>query len=210
MNRALPFFITAALTVALVSPGFTGVGSSEPRRQTAKGVTAETETRPAITAETVGQLYKAGVIKTDAEVAAASFSPDGDLLATADYGGAVRLWSTPTLEESLAVKPSGSMVWGVSFSPDGALLAYWGLEKLVLWDIESGTLANTIDTHGDYASVAAFSTDGSMLVTGAIDGVIEVWESSSLGTSTGPSRLVPLMTTLATSSQPITPRMARS
>ncbi len=179
MYRALQLVITAALTVALVSLGFISVDSNQTPREKGEVMTAEIETRSVITAETVGELHKIGVIRTDAEMASASFSPDGHLLATADYGGAVKLWNTSTLEESLTVKPSGSMVWGVSFSPDSVLLAYWGLEGLHLWDIVSGKVVKTIDTHGDYASVAAFSIDGRVLVTGSLDGVIEVWESAT-------------------------------
>jgi WD40 repeat protein len=138
-----------------------------------------TVNKTVISANNVARLSVVGrVTSGGAEIAAASFSPDGNLLATADYGGSVRVWQVATLEEPFAIKPPGNMVWGVRFSPDGSWLAYWGLDGIVLWDLRSQEIAHIIDTRGKTLTIAAFTPDGQSLVAGYTDGTVEVWDTA--------------------------------
>jgi WD40 repeat protein len=56
-------------------------------------------------------------------VTAAAFSPDGTVLASADFDGAIRMWDVEThspLGEEIATP---SPAWSLRFSPDGETLA---------------------------------------------------------------------------------------
>jgi WD40 repeat protein/tRNA A-37 threonylcarbamoyl transferase component Bud32 len=68
----------------------------------------------------------------------ASFSADGQRLATAPGDGTVKLWDTTTGQQILSLTGPGSQVICVAFSPDGRWLAAGGVEGnkgiLRVWD----------------------------------------------------------------------------
>jgi WD40 repeat protein len=73
-------------------------------------------------------------------VTGVAFSPDGNLLATADADGTIRLWNLATGQAIGAPlrtfnRPSAGGVNGVAFSPDGNLLATADADGTVrLWN----------------------------------------------------------------------------
>src|SRR5262249_33147431 len=47
-----------------------------------------------------------------------------------------------------------------------------------LWDLDSGALQNALhDAHGDVVTALARNEDGSVLVSGAQDGTVAIWQS---------------------------------
>src|SRR5262245_2209858 len=118
-------------------------------------------------------------------VTALAFGPDGRLAVAAGdpaTAGAVRLYAfTPgpppraDLERTLAAHKD--VIHGLSFSPDGKLLATCGYDRLVkLWDAAGGKLLHTLKEHSDAVYGVAFSPDGKLLASAAADRAVKVWD----------------------------------
>ncbi|MGY1620501.1 BTAD domain-containing putative transcriptional regulator [Geodermatophilus sp. SYSU D00691] len=95
-----------------------------------------------------------------------AYSPDGALLATAGFDGALKVWdaATGTLVRTLQGAP-GTRVVAPSFSPDGRLVAasWHGDEGVArVWDVATGAPAGTFATRGEAepSLTTAFNPDG--------------------------------------------------
>jgi hypothetical protein len=88
-----------------------------------------------------------------------SFSPDGQLLATAG-GSSTWLWDVVTGSQVRQLPAGGP---AVSFSPDGRLLGTAGGGIARLWDVATGTLVRAV-TVGQARDIA-FSPDGELVAT---------------------------------------------
>jgi WD40 repeat protein len=112
-----------------------------------------------------------------------ALSPDGEHVAVAtwlpgDEVGAV--FDVNTGEEAFALAgpnccahPSSR---GVSWSPDGRLVAASSEGTARVWDAETGTVRHTLLGHTGFVLGVAWSPDSSRLVTGGSDGTAKVWE----------------------------------
>ena len=129
-----------------------------------------------------------------------AFSPDGSLLATANFDNAVRLYDARTRRLiAYGHSSAGGHSAGVNalaFSGDGKRLATAGLDKTArLWDVAE-TVARASKGKSDAAIVIAprvvfegnaqsvfavgLDADGSRLVTGGQDGSVHLWRVPSL------------------------------
>jgi WD40 repeat protein/DNA-binding SARP family transcriptional activator len=116
-----------------------------------------------------------------------ALSPDGKRVAVATWSpeevGAVFDVSTGEKAFALAgpnccANPNSR---GVSWSPDGRLLAASSEGTARVWDAETGTLRYTLLGHSGFVLSVAWSADSSRLVTGGSDGTAKVWEIGSDG-----------------------------
>jgi RNA polymerase sigma factor (sigma-70 family) len=118
-------------------------------------------------------------VRENRGVRSLAFSPDGRLLATADYvdqTAKVRDAGTGRVLHVLRGHTAG--VNGVAFSPDGKTLATAGLDRTVrLWSPRDGRLRATLRGHtedGVYA--VACSADGKWLASCGFDRTARVWD----------------------------------
>lgn len=110
---------------------------------------------------------------------AVAFSPDGRLLAVAEYG-AVRLLSAESRATLRRLEGMRGNVTDVCFSADGSrLLAAAGEPGLfgeaVLWNVSDGTVAARLLGHKDSLNCAALSPDGTLAATGSYDQSVILW-----------------------------------
>lgn len=123
-------------------------------------------------------------------VCSVAFSPDGKILAVAEYPGIIRLCDVPSGRVERTIKAPAWTPGSIAFSPDGKRLAagLWtgsqdGVSPpgndVVIWDVASGDPTRTLKGHTDAVRAVAFSPDGKLLVSGGDDGVARVWETAN-------------------------------
>ncbi|WP_242051375.1 nSTAND1 domain-containing NTPase [Nostoc spongiaeforme] len=147
-------------------------------QQTATGVKADTRIQVIATLQQA--VYETNTaIKTFKDVNSASFSPDGQLLATTSDDQTVKLWDINT-GKILKTLNDVNVARSVSFSPNGQLLATLSNnDKTVkLWDINTGKILKTLND-ADVVRSVSFSPDGKTLATGANDNTVKLWDITS-------------------------------
>ncbi len=103
-----------------------------------------------------------------------SFSPDGQLLATASYDNTVKLWNSNG-KELKTLTGHNDAVNSVSFSPDAKVLATASADRTVkLWE-RDGTILMTLKGHQGAITDVSFSPDGKLLATASADRTVKLW-----------------------------------
>ena len=130
-------------------------------------------------------LYSANTLNTATEppllvgndpVDAVTFTADGKMVIAAEEG-TIRFWDIASQTENGAAVDIGSSTYFVAVSPDGSLVATNGSEwnTIDLIDIASRSVKATLSGHTSTIKDAAFSADGSQLVSGADDNSVRLW-----------------------------------
>ncbi len=115
-------------------------------------------------------------------VSAYRLSPDGKVLASASLKtingnpqSVVQLWDAALgTELHVLVLPQSAL--GLSFSPDGTLLAVATGNDVQIWDVASGTQVATLSGHSAPVNLVAFSADGKSLASCGQDNQLILWQ----------------------------------
>jgi WD40 repeat protein len=76
------------------------------------------------------------------------------------------------------------VVWSLSFSPDGQLIASASRDNTVkLWH-PNGTLVNTLNGHSDSVTSVSFSPDSQLIASSSWDGTIRLWRRNGTAVRT--------------------------
>ena len=116
-------------------------------------------------------------------VRAATFSPDGQTLVTADENNIVFL-DLSTGKPKKTIRTAYNIV-ALAFSPDGKFLAVGSdppegsIDNLELWEMPEGKSRGFLRGHTNYVYSLAFSADGSILVSGSGDSTLRLWDPQS-------------------------------
>jgi photosystem II stability/assembly factor-like uncharacterized protein len=108
-----------------------------------------------------------------------AFVPDSTILVTGASGGNVALWDAATGDKARQLQgPSDDYPSSFSFSPDGKTLAAGFSKNIIIWDITSGQLINTItlDLNPVRINSLAYSPNGKSLAIGTEIGALIIWD----------------------------------
>ena len=118
------------------------------------------------------------ILHHDKAVNSAAFSPDGTRLVTGSEDGTARIWNVATGAEGTALK-GPVQISLVLFSPDGKRVLTLGINTQI-WDSASGVQLATLGSEDAFQDTAAFSPDGTRVVTGTYDdGKVSIWNAET-------------------------------
>jgi WD40 repeat protein/serine/threonine protein kinase len=116
----------------------------------------------------------------DGEVAAATFSPDGNKLLTASLKGRAQVWNAATGQRLGLPMEHAAEVVDASFSPDGGRVLTASLDHTArIWNANTGSPATPPMQHDDMVYSAAFSPDGRRVVTASEDKTARIWNADT-------------------------------
>ncbi len=82
------------------------------------------------------------------------------------------------VKEANRLEGHTDIVWGVSFSPDGEILASGSRDRTVkLWRPD-GTLLQTLNGHSDAITSLSFSHNGQFLASASLDKTVQIWRKN--------------------------------
>lgn len=115
-------------------------------------------------------------IAHDNSIMSITFSPDGEMIATASKDRTVKLWNR---QGDLLYTLIGHDFWvnSVAFSPNGETIATASEDGTIkLWNPQ-GRLLKTIVANQGYVLGVSFSPDGQVMASAGYDNTVKLWDS---------------------------------
>lgn len=109
-------------------------------------------------------------------VAVARWSPDGDLLATADAAGSVRMWKAESGEAGGTIVAAKWPITLLEWSADGKAIAVAGPAGPVHVFAPTGEPVATLPGHPGGVNCLAWAATGEQLASGGNDGKAVIWD----------------------------------
>ncbi|GAB4366453.1 MAG: NB-ARC domain-containing protein [Elainellaceae cyanobacterium] len=129
---------------------------------------------------TQADLKKSVFATTLSAILSVATSPNGQLLATADVEGEVRLWQAIDGQLLYTFKEHQNWVHTVQFSPDGQQLASGSEDETIrLWNLHTQECTHILRGHSSRVWCVAYSPDSQLLASSSEDGSMRVWDTQT-------------------------------
>lgn len=116
------------------------------------------------------------------DVLSVKFSSDNVFLATGGMDGKVKIWKTADGSLVQTINAHTDEVKQVDISPDGSMLVSASTDQTCkIWNFQTGEMLSTFgNVNGGVVWSAAWSPDGSKIVTGTSNGDVILWNVSGV------------------------------
>ena len=122
------------------------------------------------------------VLQNGSEVICATWSPDGQRIASASYDKAVRVWNADGTGQPLVLRGHIDAVYGAVFSPDWRRIVSTSWDRTVrVWNADGTGEPLVLRGHTDGVYGAVFSPDGRRIVSVSRDTTARVWNADGTG-----------------------------
>jgi WD40 repeat protein len=122
-------------------------------------------------------LTKSIFANTFSAVLSVTFSPNGEILATGDVDGEIRLWQVSDGQQLLTCKGHTNWVHSVAFLPENLTLISASEDRtLRLWDITTGECLRVFQGHTGRVWCVAPHPQGRTIASGSEDRKIKLWD----------------------------------
>ncbi|XHG02697.1 hypothetical protein AWENTII_006039 [Aspergillus wentii] len=127
-------------------------------------------------------------IAGDRPVSICRFAPDGQTIATGNWGGGIRLLTVPNLEEKASLKAHSDRVGGLSWAPGATLpesnvsessvnlVSGGGEGNVALWSLDRDTPLATLSGHSGRVCRTEFHPSGKYVASASFDTTWRLWD----------------------------------
>lgn len=116
---------------------------------------------------------------------AATFSPDGKLIATAGYDRRIVLWESRTGKPLRSFEGHNGAIYDLAFSPDGKVLVSGCADETVkVWNVSTGQRLGTLSQPEGEVFAVDVTSDGKFILAGSADSRLRVWALNSTDSQT--------------------------
>ncbi len=180
------YFTSSGLDAVAVRPYFALLEETQAKqrttyRQELKALTPmPTALSPKVTEPKVAEWQMVDTLTGHEEsVYSVSFSPDGQVLASASHDQTIKLWHLSSRKDFRTL--TGHLwVYDVAFSHDGQLLASANGDHTVkLWEVHSCNELKTLDAHSGNVAAVVFVPNTQMVISGSWDYTIKIWNTKT-------------------------------
>ena len=111
-------------------------------------------------------------------VTVVAFSPDGEMLATADRNGGISIWDPDNAQELFTLAGHKAAVTGLSWRADSKLLASSSEDGTVkIWEMKEGKQVKSWTAHARGVLSVSYSKEGKLVTCGR-DNAINLWTAN--------------------------------